>query len=132
MGKSVGANIEHMSDLSPAEQLLALLAMEKVQVDDLARTRHWITKARQRVADEQKPTPPPRRAEAARAPLPRPPLVTETRHGRPPILHGPDCWIRNDGFGTLPIDADSAREQLASAVVEACDICRPDTGLGVL
>ncbi|HTE57071.1 MAG TPA: DUF6233 domain-containing protein [Kofleriaceae bacterium] len=117
-----------MIEPSAEERLTALRLLRRVQVDDLARTDRWIAQAEQQLADQQKPKPPP---EPTRAPLPRPPYVTQTRHGRPPILHGPDCWVRDDGIGTLAIDADSAREGLAGAVIEACDVCTPEAELGM-
>lgn len=120
-----------MSEPSAEERLIALRFHREVLMGDyarsLARVDRWIAEAEQQAADQQKPPPKPT---PARTPLPRPPLVTQTRRDRSPILHGPDCWIRDDRPGTLPIDADSARQQLATAAIEACDVCQPDAELG--
>lgn len=118
-----------MIELSAEERLTALRLLRRVQVDDLARTDRWIAQAEQQAADQQKPKPPP---EPTRAPLPRPPYITQRRHGDlPPVLHGPECWVRDDGIGSTPLTEETAREQLETFVVEACDACHPEKALGM-
>lgn len=117
-----------MNEPSAVERLTALQLHRRALVRYLEETDWWIAQAEQQIADAQKPPPPPA---PVRDPLPRPPLVTQTRHDRPPMLHGPECWIRDDGPGTLAIDADSARQQLAGAAIEPCDLCRPEAELGM-
>ncbi|MFI1177579.1 DUF6233 domain-containing protein [Streptomyces melanogenes] len=110
-------------DVSP--RLAALLFLERVQVDDLARTRRWIEREGQRAAEE-----------AARRPLPPPPdwLIAYVRQGvgkarLPEAVHVGGCSMA-PGQPTAV-----SREQAVAALAEgvaACDFCRPDTALGVL
>ncbi|GGP78072.1 DUF6233 domain-containing protein [Streptomyces melanogenes] len=113
-----------MSD-SVSPRLAALLFLERVQVDDLARTRRWIAREGRRAAEE-----------AARRPLPPPPdwVIAYVRQGvgkarLPEAVHVGGCSMA-PGQPTAV-----SREQAVAALAEgvaACDFCRPDTALGVL
>ncbi|WP_371648079.1 MULTISPECIES: DUF6233 domain-containing protein [unclassified Streptomyces] len=113
-----------MSD-SVSPRLAALLFLERVQLDDLARTRCWIESERQRAAEE-----------AARRPLPPPPdwVIAYVRRGAgkarlPEGVHVGGCSMA-PGQPTAV-----SREQALAALAEgapACDFCRPDTALGML
>lgn len=110
-----------MSDSQPS-RLALLRFLEKVQLQDLDRTRAWITAEEQRLA-----------AEAARLPPPPPPdwlIEHGIGVGRSPVrVHAGGCWDTRSRC--LPADRDTARRALADGV-EACTHCRPDTALGVL
>ncbi|MFF5703373.1 DUF6233 domain-containing protein [Streptomyces sp. NPDC012794] len=110
-----------MSD-SAASRLAQLRFLERVQVQDLARTRDWIA-AEERLQE----------AEAHRQPPPPPPdwlIEHGIGAGRPPVrVHLGGCW--DTRTRCKPADQDTARRALAEGV-EACVQCRPDTALGVL
>ncbi|MGW3321166.1 DUF6233 domain-containing protein [Streptomyces virginiae] len=107
---------------SASSRLALLRFLEKVQLQDLARTRAWIAVEEQRLA-----------AEAARLPPPPPPdwlIEHGIGVGRSPVrVHVGSCWDTRSRC--LPADRDTARRAIAEGV-EACTHCRPDTALGVL
>ncbi|MFE2112027.1 DUF6233 domain-containing protein [Streptomyces microflavus] len=97
--------------------------LERVQERDLARTRDWITAEEQRVAEL-----------AARQPPPPPPdWVLETGIGagrRPVAVHQGFCRPQSARVRAIP--ADEARRLIAEDTGLACQLCRPDTELGLL
>nr|PPQ62277.1 hypothetical protein C5F59_10855 [Streptomyces sp. QL37] len=97
--------------------------MERVQLQQLAQTRHWIHQEEQRQAER-----------AARHPLPEPPAwIVEQGIGvgrRVVAVH--QGWCRMSGKRTSPITRDEALRLLAEDPERACQQCRPDTDLGVL
>lgn len=116
--------LERMSEgVSPG--LAALLFLERVQRDDLARTRHWIECERQRAVEE-----------AARRPLPPPPdwVIAYVRQGvgkarLPEAVHVGGCSMAPGHPAAV------SREQALAALAEgaqSCGFCWPDTALGVL
>ncbi|MFJ3878085.1 DUF6233 domain-containing protein [Streptomyces sp. NPDC090077] len=110
-----------MSD-SPATRLAQLRFLERVQLQDLARTRDWIA-AEEKLLE----------VEAHRLPPPPPPdwlIEHGIGTGRPPVrVHVGGCWDTKSRC--KPATADLARRALVEGV-EACTHCRPDTALGVL
>lgn len=108
-----------MSDTVPRLALLRFL--ERVQEQDLARTRRWIAEEEQREAERQR---------GAQARPPTPDWLLErglNSRSTPVYVHVGGCWNaakRADGV---------TREQALRALVEgvpACSHCRPDTELG--
>ncbi|MEU7066870.1 DUF6233 domain-containing protein [Streptomyces sp. NPDC046161] len=109
-----------MSDRS--DRLVQLRFLERVQLQDLQRTRDWIAAEERHLA-----------VEATRLPAPPPPdwlIEHGIGTGRPPVrVHVGGCW--DTRTRCKPASADLARRALAEGV-EACTHCRPDTALGVL
>ncbi|MFD9561562.1 DUF6233 domain-containing protein [Streptomyces sp. NPDC059994] len=74
---------------------------------------------------------------AARRPLPPPPdwLIEYSIGGRDQqkilALHAGDCWIGSKATRTRPLTREAALQVLADRV-KPCDVCRPDSELGVL
>lgn len=110
-----------MSD-SHSSRLTLLRFLERVQIQDLERTRGWIAEEEQRLA-----------VEASRLPPPPPPewlVEYGIGAGRPPIrVHVGGCWDTRSRC--KPADRETVRQALAAGI-EACTHCRPDTALGVL
>ncbi|WP_394427334.1 DUF6233 domain-containing protein [Streptomyces sp. SGAir0957] len=105
-----------------SDRLELLLFLERVQEQDLARTRRWIE-------DEKR-----RRAEHARglAARPEPPdwLLEVGLTGRSAVyVHAGTCHMA--GKRSRPINADQARDALHHGPVPPCPHCRPDTALGL-
>ncbi|MGO4456565.1 DUF6233 domain-containing protein [Streptomyces sp. M-16] len=104
----------------PRLELLRFL--ERVQLQDLQRTRDWIA------AEEQHPV-----VEAARRPAPPSPewlIEYGIGAGRPAArVHVGSCWDTRTRCKAAT--ADLARRALSEGV-EARPACRPDTALGVL
>lgn len=116
--------LECMSE-SVSPRLAALLFLERVQLDDLARTRRWIEREGLRAAEE-----------AARRTLLLPPdwVIAYVRRGAgkarlPEGVHVGGCSMAPGQPAAV------SREQAIAALAEgvaACDFCRPGTALGVL
>lgn len=127
-------NIEHMSDLSFAERLLALRFHRNVLVGDharnLARVDGWIADTERRAAEEK--------TAREQAPPPAEWLLQNPGGTAAAILHttigehAGACWIAE------PRDVRTrgiTRQQAAQALTDgaaACELCRPDTALGFL
>lgn len=105
-----------------SSRLDLLRFLERVQVQDLQRTRDWIA------TEEQLLT-----AQAGRRPAPPPPewlIEHGIGTGRPAVrVHTGECW--DTRTRCKPASADTARRALAEGV-SACPQCRPDTVLGIL
>ncbi|MFJ8826612.1 DUF6233 domain-containing protein [Streptomyces sp. NPDC102467] len=103
-----------MDTEQPAAGRLAQLEfLERVQLQDLARTRRWIE-------DEK-------RRRAART-VPSGWLLELGPTGRAAVhVHTGSC--RSAGSRTRSITADQARDALRHGPVPACAQCRPDTAL---
>ncbi|MEU1078196.1 DUF6233 domain-containing protein [Streptomyces sp. NPDC005878] len=111
-------------------QLGQLQFLERYQERELAKTRAWITK-KQAEIEEQK-------ARDARAAQPPPDWLIQHGIGAGPLtVHtnlsedSDRCWARAGAERCRP----SSREQAFQALndgARACEICRPDTILGVL
>lgn len=111
-----------MSDLQPS-RLALLRFLERVQLQDLERTRGWIA-AEERHLTEQ----------AARLP-PAPPPDWELEldlSKRPAVVHVGGCTMGGKGFRTRPLTRDAALRALGVDRILACPYCSPDTMLGVL
>ncbi|MFD5795580.1 DUF6233 domain-containing protein [Streptomyces diastatochromogenes] len=112
-----------MNDPAPASRLDLLRFLERVQQQDLARTRKWI-------ADEERKERERQTGEAAR---PAPPdWLLEyglNRAAMPNAVHVGGCHMA--GKRAKGVDSDTVRRALASGV-PACTHCRPDTELGIL
>ncbi|MFB6805504.1 DUF6233 domain-containing protein [Streptomyces sp. NPDC056387] len=111
-----------MSDAQPP-RLDLLRFLERVQLQDLERTRGWIAAEEQRLAEE-----------ASRQPLPPPPdweLQTDLS-GRPMQVHTDGCRMGGKGFRMKPLTRDAALRAVGVDQVPTCPYCRPDVALGVL
>ncbi|MER6782381.1 MULTISPECIES: DUF6233 domain-containing protein [unclassified Streptomyces] len=111
-----------MSELPAPSRLHLLRFLEKVQLQDLQRTRDWIAAEEQHAA-----------AVAVRRPAPPAPEWLIERGigvGRLPVcIHTGTCW--DAGKRCTAINTDEARRSLAEHV-PACPHCRPDVALGML
>ncbi|MYR93079.1 MULTISPECIES: DUF6233 domain-containing protein [unclassified Streptomyces] len=95
--------------------------LERVQERDLARTRGWIKAEEQRLAELANRRPPP----------PPPDYVVQHGLGRgPAIVHQGFC--EPQAARVRAISADEARRLLSADAGLACQLCRPDTALGLL
>ncbi|MFG3071927.1 DUF6233 domain-containing protein [[Kitasatospora] papulosa] len=110
-----------MSEEIPRLELLYFL--ERVQLQQLDQTRHWIHQEEQRLAEH-----------AARHPPPPPPdWIVEQGIGvgrRIVAVH--QGWCTMSGKRTSAIPQEEARRLLDEDSGLACQQCRPDTDLGVL
>ncbi|GAA5216852.1 DUF6233 domain-containing protein [Streptomyces thinghirensis] len=103
-------------------RLAQLRFLERVQEQDLARTRRWIAAEEHREAER-------RRGQTARPPEPDWLLEHGLNRQAPPVyVHAGGCW--NTGKQSAGISRDEARRALAEGV-PACLHCRPDTELRV-
>ncbi|MEV1025923.1 DUF6233 domain-containing protein [Streptomyces sp. NPDC050264] len=101
------------TDQPAADRLAHLEFLERVQLQELARTRRWIE-------DEK------RRRAARRAPATW--LLELGPTGRAAVhVHTGGC--HSAGTRTRSITADEARDALRHGPVPACTHCRPDTAL---
>ncbi|WP_406309812.1 DUF6233 domain-containing protein [Streptomyces sp. NBC_00623] len=104
-------------------RLEQLRFLERVREQDLARARSWRQAEEQRLAEL-----------AARQPLPPPPdWMVEQGIGvgrRPVAVHQGFC--RPTGPRVKAISREQALSLLAEDTALACQLCRPDTALGVL
>ena len=97
--------------------------LERVQEQDLARTRRWI-------ADEERKQQERERGEQARPAPPDWVLDYGLNKDAMPIgVHTGDCHMK--GKRARGVDSDTARRALAAGV-PACGHCRPDSELGIL
>ncbi|WP_327280787.1 MULTISPECIES: DUF6233 domain-containing protein [unclassified Streptomyces] len=110
-----------MSELPAPSRLHLLRFLEKVQLQDLQRTRDWIAAEEQHAA-----------ALAVRRPAPPTPDWLIERGigvGRLPVrIHAGGCWDARKRCTDMRMD--QARRALAEGV-QACPHCRPDTALGM-
>ncbi|MGW6207492.1 DUF6233 domain-containing protein [Streptomyces sp. NPDC055089] len=111
-----------MSD-DVSSKIEPLRFLERVQMRDLARTRKWIRDEEQHLADiaARRPPPPPRDWLLERG-------IGQAR--RPVAVHQGCC--RLTGSRVKPISTDEARRLLDEDSSLACQLCRPDTELGML
>ncbi|MFD5682172.1 DUF6233 domain-containing protein [Streptomyces bacillaris] len=113
-----------MSEQGEDPRLVQLRFLERVQERDLARTRDWIRRREQQLAKEEE--------EARRRQRPPPAWIVETllgREGRPDTVHQGGCIPM--GFRARAIPEVEARRLLDGDHDLACQICRPDTELGL-
>ncbi|MCL7382123.1 DUF6233 domain-containing protein [Streptomyces sp. 35G-GA-8] len=96
-------------------RLAALRFLERVQLRDLERTRHWIAAEEGRAAET-----------ATTQPQPPPPEWVVDRK----IVHSGDCWAADKR--SQAITRKQAIEALTQHQKQPCDVCRPDTSLSVL
>lgn len=110
-----------MSELPAPSRLQLLRFLEKVQLQDLQRTRGWIATEEQHVA-----------AEAVRRPAPPPPEWLIERGigvGRLPVrVHAGGCWDARKRCTAMTME--EARRAPAEGV-PARPQCRPDAALGM-
>ncbi|MFI6489543.1 DUF6233 domain-containing protein [Streptomyces sp. NPDC050564] len=112
-----------MNDPSPPTRLDLLRFLERVQEQDLARTRRWIEAEKQREDERQ-------RGIEARPPAPDW-LIEQGLSGRDPVyVHVGGCW--NSGTRSRGVERHQAVRALTEGGVPACPHCRPDTDLGIL
>ncbi|MGW3330589.1 DUF6233 domain-containing protein [Streptomyces rubiginosohelvolus] len=105
-----------MSEWQPGgpSRLDMLLFLERVQEMDLARTRDWI-KGEQRRLDQGAAIPD---------------YVAQNGPGRAMgMIHKGSCKPLDDSVH--PVAADDARRLLHAEASFACQVCRPDTALGL-
>jgi hypothetical protein len=107
----------------PASSRLDLLRfLERVQEQDLARTRRWIDEERRKTerlqGEQARPEPPDWMIEYGL-----------NRDALPTAVHTGECTMA--GKRSKPTDSDTVRRALAAGV-KPCQFCRPDTELGVL
>uniref|UniRef100_A0AAU1M5K5 DUF6233 domain-containing protein n=1 Tax=Streptomyces sp. NBC_00148 TaxID=2903626 RepID=A0AAU1M5K5_9ACTN len=110
-----------MSEEIPRLELLRFL--ERVQLQQLDQTRHWIHQEEQRLAEHA----------ARHSPPPPPDWIVEQGIGvgrRIVAVH--QGWCTMSGKHTSAIPQEEARRLLAEDSGLACQQCRPDTDLGVL
>ncbi|MBP2581949.1 hypothetical protein J3A78_002427 [Streptomyces sp. PvR006] len=113
-----------MSDEPTSPELEKLRFLYRVQCSQLAQTERWIDAELAKV-----------RERAARRPLPDGPafVLSYLRVGGKATadsVHLGDC--RMVSHHTKPLDEAQARQAITSGGLRACEICRPDSELGVL
>ncbi len=111
-----------MSDSDPMSRLAALRFLERVQVQDLERTRRWIAEEEQRVAELA------RRRETVERVVPDWILQGMINAGAS-MVHTGECFA-GTGKRTKAISRAAAVEALAAGA-EACNVCKPDAILGL-
>ncbi|MEV6548036.1 DUF6233 domain-containing protein [Streptomyces sp. NPDC051597] len=111
-------------------QLQQLQFLERYQARELAKTRDWITKKQAEITEQE--------ARDARAAQPPPDWLIQHGIGAGPVtVHttltdGADrCWAKAGRERCHPATRDQALQAL-TAGGQACEICRPDTALGIL
>ncbi|MFE6153676.1 DUF6233 domain-containing protein [Streptomyces sp. NPDC057889] len=110
------------TDQSPPDRLAQLEFLERVQMQELNRTRRWIEEEKRRQAERAR----------GRAARPEPPdwLLELGLTGRTALyVHVGGCHM--SGKRSRSITADQARDALHNGPVPACTHCRPDTALGL-
>lgn len=119
---SLTHRIEHVNDQVPS-RLAQLRFLERVQLQDLARTRQWIADEGRRETERQ-------HGEQARPPQPDWLLEQGLNRDSPAVyVHVGGCW--NAGKRSRGVPRDVALRALAEGV-PACTHCRPDVELGFL
>ncbi|MFI8962031.1 DUF6233 domain-containing protein [Streptomyces sp. NPDC053493] len=114
-----------MSDGEPTSpELEKLRFLYRVQLQQVAQTQRWIDAELARV-----------RERASRRPLPDGPayVLSYLRAGGQPTadsVHLGDC--RQASHHTRPLTREQALQAITSGGLRACEICRPDSELGVL
>ena len=111
--------LEHMSE--EESRLATLYFLRRVQVQQLEQTDRWIQAEEQRTAAE----------DARPAPATTPDWVVEPSavQGHVPTLHRGGCSVARRRL--RPVSGEVARRGLGEQIVEACDVCRPEGGLGL-
>lgn len=121
------ARIERVNEelTSPElEKLRFLYFLYRVQLGQVAQTERWIEAELAKV-----------RERASRRPLPAGPafVLSYLRVGGKATadsVHLGDCAMVS--HHTRPLDEQQARQAVTSGGIRACEICRPDSELGVL
>lgn len=106
--------------MPPRLDLLRFL--ERVQEQDLARTRRWIADEERRAAERA-------RGAAARPPQPDWLIERGLQKRRAVYVHVGSCHMA--GKRSVAATQDQARQALTLGV-DACPHCRPDTALGMI
>lgn len=112
--------IEHVND-QPATRLDLLRFLERVQQQDLARTREWIAQEERRQAERE-------RGQQRRPPAPDWLIEQGLNGGIPVYVHAGGCHMA--GKRSRGVTREQARYALAQGV-DACTHCRADTELGI-
>ncbi|AKN74995.1 hypothetical protein QR97_39645 [Streptomyces sp. PBH53] len=112
-----------MTDSVPS-RLDLLRFLERVQVQDLERTRRWIADEERREAE---------RLQGAQHRPPPPDWLIEHGLNRHNVqqVHTGECWAAAQSARTRPLTRAQALQALTEGVT-ACTQCRPDTALGLL
>lgn len=121
-----------MSDLPVAVRLAAARFHRNVLVGDLARTDRWIAQLEREVSEEQ--------ARQKRAKVPPPEWALQRGVGRGlPTIHttlgesADRCWGADVDYVRIqPTTREKALRVLTEQQAVPCDMCRPDTILGLL
>jgi len=113
-----------VNDEPTSPELEKLRFLYRVQLGQVAQTERWIEAELGKL-----------RERAARQPLPAGPeyVLSYLRaggHATADSVHLGDC--RMVSHHTKPLDRDQARQAITSGGLRACEICRPDSELGVL
>ena len=107
----------------PPSRLDLLRFLERVQQQDLERTRQWIAQEERRQREQ-------RHGQQARPPQPDWMLEAGLNRDAPAVyVHCGGCW--NAGKRSRGVPRDVALRALAEGV-PACTHCRPDSELGYL
>lgn len=121
-GLTLDPRIEHVHDSSPS-RLHLLRFLERVQQQDLDRTRRWIAEEERRAAEKA-------RGEQARPPQPDWLLEIGLNRDAPPVyVHEGHCHMA--GKRSRGVSRSDALRWLAEGI-PACTHCRPDSELGYL
>lgn len=114
--------IEHVNDRLPS-RLDLLRFLERVQQQDLERTRQWIAQEEQREQER-------RRRDQRRPPAPEWVIEQSLSRDVPPVyIHVGGCHMA--GARTKGVTRDQAVRALTDGITP-CPHCRPDTELGLL
>ncbi|WP_328941507.1 DUF6233 domain-containing protein [Streptomyces sp. NBC_00250] len=113
-----------MNDEPTSPELEKLRFLYRVQLGQVAQTERWIEAELAKV-----------RERAARLPLREGPeyVLSYLRVGGKATadsVHLGDCHMTS--HHTKPLDREQARQAITSGGIRACEICRPDSELGVL
>ncbi|MEU1071961.1 MULTISPECIES: DUF6233 domain-containing protein [unclassified Streptomyces] len=111
-------------------QLGQLEFLERYQARELAKTQQWIIRKQKEIEQQQ--------ARDARAAQPPPAWLIQHGIGAGPVtVHtnltdtADQCWATAGRERCHPATRDQALQALTSGG-QACEICRPDTALGIL
>lgn len=113
-----------MSDEPTSPELDKLRFLYRVQLQQVAQTERWIDRELTRL-----------REKATRRPRPTSPawvLSYLREHGKPVAdsVHLGDCSLASRH--TKPLTREQALQAITAGGIRACEICRPDSELGVL